>query len=131
MRYFLSTLALTALASSCVTALGTNCNGDERCDIGGTPGKPREEATKLNDQLGEIDDDSTYKNGYPITCIRGGHGSQEMCARLQNVEGNKRVSGRRIKELGNSILENGCRVCGSAPVFDDDVSKGQLTFQYT
>jgi len=136
MRYFLFTLALTALASSCVTAsLGINCRGDDRCRSfeGRDKTTGKTDAMKLRDMVRDIKDDSIYKNRHlsgNIKCLPG-EGSEGICAFLQSLPNNEGVTGKIIKELADRIVNKGCNVCGSVPVHPgNDGSTGQLTFNY-
>jgi len=128
MRYFLSTLALTALASSCVTALGINCRGSSSCVVPAT----REIANKLSEQIfNEINHRAWYRDREHISCVKVFLNSG-VCAFLQGTNG---LSGNDIKVLAFRIVEHGCKGCGSVPVYYDkgenDVAlHGMLTFNW-
>ena len=129
MRYILSTIALTALASSCVTALGINCRGSFYCKTFAS--EYENVADQLSKNIQNIPDDRWYENGEHIECIKGYKGFS-ICAFLQGTNG---LSGKEIKTLAKRIVEHGCKGCGSVPVYFDqqenDVNlHGQLTFNF-
>jgi len=131
MRYFLFTLALTALASSCVTALGINCRGSTSC--AGWSTADDDVAERLYQKIfSHIKDDTWFSDGQHIACIRKPATAGGICAFLQGTNG---LSGKDIKTLGQRIVDHGCRGCGSVPVYYDknenDVAlHGMLTFNY-
>jgi len=130
MRYILSTIALTALASSYVTALGINCKGSDSCRtfVAKNHGDRSNVAEALKNAIDTIADDKKFKSGDHIFCIQGlvGH----ICAFLQKV-GSDGLLAKEIKVLAGNIVDHNCRGCGSAPVFGDDIeNQGELTFNY-
>jgi hypothetical protein len=132
MRYVLFTLALTALASSCVAALGINCQGSANCGIfiSRHPGLTGAESLRQG-ITAQVDDNRWYQNGEQLACVTGAL-CDSICAFLQNTGG---LPGNEIKTLAQRIVEHGCTVCGSVPVFfdqgDNNVdSHGELTFNY-
>jgi len=40
------------------------------------------------------------------------------------------MDGRTVKRLAQDIVDHKCTHCGSAPLRDNDVQFGQLTFNY-
>jgi hypothetical protein len=135
MRYVLSTLALTALASSCVAALGINCQGSALCgNFISTATLDTTVAENLREQIARVNDNRWYQNGERIVCVYGGASllCDSICTFLQNTGG---LPGNEIKTLAQRIVEHGCTVCGSVPVFfdqgDNNVdSHGELTFNF-
>ena len=138
MRYILPTLALMALASSCVTALGINCQGSSKCDRFINAKPTLSAADSLRREIAaHVSDSRWYQNGQQIVCIDGRGPriiSQDgsICAFLQGTGG---ISGKEIKTLARRIVEHGCKTCGSVPVYfdkgDNDVkTHGELTFNY-
>ena len=130
MRYFLFTLALTALASSCVTALGINCRGSSMCN---TFNDGDDVAEQLYEKIfTHFQDDASFDDRQQITCIRGKHNTHGVCAFLQGTNG---LSGKDLKTLALRLVDHGCRGCGSVPVYYDkkenDVAlHGMLTFNF-
>ena len=139
MRYALSILALTSLASSCVTALGINCQGSSNC-VYFRPNNPGPNVAESLRQriVAQVSDNTWYPNGQHLACVDGqvradpftSYGS--VCAFLQGTGG---LPGNEIKTLAQRIVEHGCKTCGSVPVYfdkgDNDVkSHGQLTFNF-
>ena len=128
MRYFLSTLTLTALASSCVTALGIDCRGSSSCVVP----VGLEIAHKLSEQIfNEINPRAWYRDREHISCIKV-LGNSGICAFLQGTNG---LSGDDIKVLAFRIVQHGCEGCGGVPVYYDkgenDVAlHGMLTFNW-
>ena len=70
MRYILPTLASMALASSCVTALGINCQGSSKCDRFNNPIPSLSAAESLRREIAaHVSDSRWYQNGQQIVCI--------------------------------------------------------------
>ena len=96
-------------------ALGINCRGSTLCSGFTEPAK------NLLKYIEGIDGNRWYVRGQQIAC----HGAH--CAFIQSADG---ADGNRIRELARKIVAHGCRGCGSAPFANNDVSTGQLTFNY-
>ena len=114
---FLATIALTTQA----LAKGINCEGSGACgDSGARLGN-------LKTLVDPIDPNRVYQNGEHIAC--DGH---QVCCFLQGTGG---IRGADIPGLVGALLDHGCGICGSVPVFffagDNDISThGQLTCNF-
>nr|PNR29513.1 hypothetical protein PHYPA_028207 [Physcomitrium patens] len=111
--------AALVMSASTASELGINCRGSFICSEG-----RGNEASILVSYINNIDPNRWYQNGQHIACYDG------FCAFLQNTGG---AWGYNTRGLAHFIPEHGCRVCGSVPYFYpsiNDVSKGQLTFNY-
>jgi hypothetical protein len=136
MRYSLSILALTTIASSCVAALGINCRGDGRCSFVRTY-QDQSIADSLRQEIaGIVSDSRWYQNHQKIVCldvtVTTLDTTGSICAFLQGTGG---IPGNEIKTLAQRIVGHGCKICGSVPVYfdrgDNDVkSHGELTFNF-
>lgn len=63
-------------------------------------------------------------------CVINGPTTSSVChltAFLQNV-GDQRIGQPQLCGLANDIVNHGCGACGSAPLSNNDVSQGELTF---
>ena len=137
MRYFLSALALTAIASSCVTAksaIGINCRGSLMCPLFAPKNESimnHDIAKTLRDLI--VNDTHWYEDGEHIKCIEGKWISGgDICAFLEGTRG---LSGYDIKTLAYRITEHNCQVCGGVPVYFDKKENdvrlhGQLKFDF-
>jgi len=133
MRYFLSTLALTALVSSCVTALGINCRGSSEC-VSFSCSDENVAEHLYEKMFTHLKDDQWYNDGEQLACVNGRDSWSHwgICAFLQGTNG---LSGKDLKTLALRIVDHGCLGCGSVPVYFDknenDVAlHGMLTFNY-
>ncbi|KAM7190129.1 Killer toxin [Naviculisporaceae sp. PSN 640] len=128
----LSALVLGLLAATS-HGLGINCRGSGMCSIG-TDGLGAE---NLRNSINGVDDNKWFRAGEHIACdprvgpsfpipwtpqLGGG-----ICAFIQNIDG---MDGRTVKRLAQAIVDHKCKTCGSAPLRDNDVKYGQLTFNY-
>ncbi|KAJ5142873.1 killer toxin [Penicillium bovifimosum] len=120
-------LALSFTGST--AALGINCRGSANCNTFGNS----QIAVSLTHAIDGIDPNRWYNNGEHIACVGTGApitGNGGFCAFLQNTGG---TNGAWIKSIAHNIPEHGCKTCGSVPYYfpgDNDVSKGELTYNY-
>ncbi|KAL6691475.1 killer toxin [Trichoderma pleuroticola] len=106
-------------------AAGINCNGNSLC--GGVGGR----STDILNYVQGINTGRTYQNGEHIACWESALGTG-ICAFLQGTGG---ITGDLIKVLVQDIVNHGCRVCGSVPVFfnsgdNNSNDHGELTINY-
>ncbi|KAM7189675.1 Killer toxin [Rhypophila sp. PSN 637] len=133
--HHISTLVLGLLATTS-QALGINCRGSSMCGVGTDSWVSQ----NLRNSINGIDDNKYFKSGDHIACDpKGGVGSPiwwlpwipqiggGICAFVQSIDG---MDGRTVKWLAKAIVDHKCKVCGSAPLRDNDVKYGQLTFNY-
>ncbi|KAF4771183.1 hypothetical protein HAV15_012316 [Penicillium sp. str.  len=126
---FFDIVLLTLSLTASTTALGINCRGSANCNTFGN----NQIAAQLTHAISGIDTNRWYNNGDHIACVGSGApitGNGGFCAFLQGTGG---TNGGKIKDLAHYIPEHGCGACGSVPYFypgDNDVSHGQLTFNY-
>lgn len=121
---FTQGVIIAALAAGAM-AQGINCNGSSQC--GNTGGR----TTDILNSVQGIDTGRTYQNGEHIACWESSLGTG-ICAFLQSTGG---ITGDLIKELVQDIVNHGCTVCGSVPVFfnsgDNNINDhGELTINY-
>jgi len=151
----LAVLLLGSLAHRAI-ALGINCRGSGECPIflAGDPSR------RVIDQLqiviqANVSDTRVFQNGQHIACIDG-HGflplppqpddgddeadgsdnaigedrpQGSICAFLQGTAAG--VSGADIKTHLQTLIDHGCKACGSVPTTGvNDVRYGQLTLNY-
>ncbi|KAK3373169.1 killer toxin Kp4/SMK [Lasiosphaeria ovina] len=96
----------TILASVAeVDALGINYRGSSQCS-----GSARELVVKPSQEIG---------------CVSG-----NLCAFTQNLFPSVWLTSAEIKMFGQQIIDHGCNSCGSTPVYSNDVTRGELTFNY-
>ncbi|KAJ4354635.1 uncharacterized protein N0V89_006372 [Didymosphaeria variabile] len=51
------------------------------------------------------------------------------CVFLQKM-GTKTATGKQVKDAVKRLKEKGCKYCGSAPLFTDNVNDGEVTVNY-
>lgn len=73
-----------------------------------------------------MSDSKVFARGEKIACCVQWPGF--ICAFTQDTD--RRIDGRKAKQLFKGIVEHGCKKCGSNPFQDNDVKKGQLTVNY-
>ncbi|KAK3368976.1 killer toxin [Lasiosphaeria ovina] len=108
--------AILSLAG--VNALGINCLGSSQCGSG--------KSADLQAVLETLPDEQVFLDDVQIACVFGG-----VCAFLQNIPAGEGVTGAQIKSLGQQIVDHGCQSCGSVPFQNNDVSEGELTFNFS
>ncbi|KAK3368975.1 Kp4-domain-containing protein [Lasiosphaeria ovina] len=108
-----------ALASiTGVNGLGINCQGSSRCISAGP-------AASLAGVLQGLNDNTQFPPGVQLACVTG-----SLCAFTQNLPAGVWLTGAEIKNLAQQIVNHGCKKCGSAPSAQNEVSRGELTFNF-
>lgn len=124
MRFTLTFITTTVITASIAAGQGINCNGSSQCGI--TGGRSADILAAVQN----IDTGRTYQNGEKIACTdKLGVG---ICAFLQGTGG---ITGDLIKTLVQDLVNHGCKVCGSVPVFfnsgDNNINDhGELTINW-
>lgn len=116
---------LTLFAGTCLwinaaTALGINCQGSFNCEGG------FQSLQNFQDLESQIDPDRLYDNEEHIMC--DGVDTNSICLFPQGTESG--LLGSSIPGLINALVDHGCAVCGSVPIFfpgSNDPSEGILT----
>ncbi|KAH6605554.1 hypothetical protein Trco_004707 [Trichoderma cornu-damae] len=127
-----SFVSLAFAAAQSAVGLGINCHGDSLCGIVYMSGGSLSQFQSIFDNL---IDKKLYENGDDVGCIEAeyanfrGRYNSTLCAYIQNAQGT--VAGATLKSLYRELVEYGCAMCGSVPLFyakgDDDVNHGELT----
>ncbi|KAJ7292709.1 killer toxin Kp4/SMK [Mycena rebaudengoi] len=111
-------LASSTFPHTAIAAFGINCEGSGKCH-----GQPGDTAARLVDYINGINPGRSYSNGEHIAC------QGDICAFLQTEK--RPLSGEEIRNVAHSIVDHGCKVCGSVPTSPgNNVADGQLTFNY-
>ncbi|TFK26856.1 killer toxin [Coprinopsis marcescibilis] len=122
MKFTIALSTLLLVATSSVSALGINCRGNSNC--GGTLCQ----LTDLLAQANRLPDGNIYFPGQHIVCCGDNAIASGLCAFTQSTSEN--ITGARVKELLQGLVNHGCGKCGSNPFQNNDVSQGQLTVNW-
>lgn len=130
---FNSFAAVAAVAAQTVAGLGINCHGDTLCGIAYLNNGHLKQFQSIFDNLM---DKRIYENGDDIGCIEVDSGNfkekfkSTFCAYIQSTD--TETTGATLKSLYKELVDYGCVMCGSIPLFyakgDNDVNHGELTF---
>ncbi|CEJ61874.1 hypothetical protein PMG11_10390 [Penicillium brasilianum] len=107
-----------------VAAKGINCEGSSECPFC----HPQTSLKALQQACQAVPDNQQYYNGQHICCTACDAISDEeysVCAFVQNTKGG--APGHSIKAAIQQIVDHKCGLCGSSPLYNNDVSEGELT----
>ncbi|KAF2649175.1 hypothetical protein K491DRAFT_611355, partial [Lophiostoma macrostomum CBS 122681] len=84
----------------------------------------------MNDFIKQVADDAVFNDGQQVACnsCHTAH-TEGQCVFPQKL-GGKTVTGKQVKDAVQKLTDKGCKFCGSAPVWDDDVNHGEITVDY-
>ncbi|KAM0335238.1 hypothetical protein ACHAQA_000282 [Verticillium albo-atrum] len=129
MQLNVSLVVLTMLSAA--EGLGINCRGSSSCPNVNFMGA----SGRLKDMINRYPDNFWFNDGQQVACATTDRTPFAICAFLQGT--GTGANGAKVKQLAQYIVNHGCNICGSVPLFYDrgsgynDVAKhGQLTFNY-
>ena len=84
----------------------------------------------MNDLIKQLSDDAVFHDHQYVACNSCHFAKNEgLCVFPQKL-GDKTVTGKQVKEAVQRLKDKGCKFCGSAPVWDNDVNHGEITVNY-
>ncbi|KAF2121050.1 killer toxin Kp4/SMK [Lophiotrema nucula] len=111
-----------------IQALGINCRGSIQCGDCSNIGR-------IASLVYHIADDAQYGNNQQIACSGcfWWQSTFALCIFPQNI-GDRKISGKLIKDKLGALIAHNCYTCGSIPtednVPDNNVNNGELTVNY-
>ncbi|KAL1599530.1 hypothetical protein SLS60_007333 [Paraconiothyrium brasiliense] len=129
MKLLIMLAVLTGLvfADDAITQLGINCRGSAMC-LGCK--QPLGDGGMYDFIDKNLSDDAVFKDGQQVAC-KSCHIAQTegSCVFLQKM-GDKTATGRQVKDAVKRLKDKGCKYCGSAPLFTNNVNDGEVTVNY-
>ncbi|KAH7379225.1 hypothetical protein DE146DRAFT_741012 [Phaeosphaeria sp. MPI-PUGE-AT-0046c] len=117
--------------NSAHTLLGINCKGSTQCKHACDQPGHKTGVKDLKGYMDRLNMAEEWGNGEQIVCVYCNKFLWTgICVYAQHIPG-RTINGAKIKDAFYKIVANGCRVCGSAPLWPgNDVNAGELTINF-